>query len=46
MGLQQCMDLGLSHLIIESDCQIVVNSILQKEDPMFDIGNLLSDIKK
>lgn len=38
-SLQLCMHLGLSHLIIENDCKVVVYSILQREDPMFEIGN-------
>lgn len=45
-GLQQCMSLGISHLIIESDFHILVNSILQEEDPRSDIGNLLHHIKE
>lgn len=45
-GLQLCMHLGLSHLIIESDCKIVVDSILQREDSMSEIGNLIYDIKE
>lgn len=33
-GLQQCIHLGITHLVIESDCQVVVNK-LQNEDPLY-----------
>lgn len=45
-GLQLCMHIDFSHLIIESDCKVVINSILQREDPMSKIENLVCDIKE
>lgn len=39
------MHLEISHLIIESDCQVVANEI-QTSDQHGELGNLLSDIKE
>lgn len=39
------MHLGITHLVIESDYQIVINK-LQDEDPISEFGNLLYDIKE
>lgn len=43
--LQQCMHMGISHLIIESNCQFVVDKI-RGEDHCSHFGNLLSNIKE
>lgn len=43
-GLQQCMHMEISHILIESDCQYVVNQILNEEFSS-KLGNLLYDIK-
>lgn len=44
--LQIGMHLGPSHLIIESDYQNVVKSILQRVDSTSEIGNLIYEIKE
>lgn len=40
------MHLGISHLIIESDCQVIINQILQNGIQTLDIGNLVLDIRE
>lgn len=44
-GLQQCMHMGISCLIIESDCQFVMDK-LEFDDFCSDFGNLLVNIKE
>lgn len=44
-GLQQCVHLGISHLILEFECHMVVNEILGLEASHSLLGNLLFDIK-
>lgn len=45
-GLQLCLYQGISNLIIETNCLLVVEEILQREAPSSAIGNILMDIKE
>lgn len=45
-GLQLCMHQGISNLIIETNCLLVVEEILQCKAPSSAIGNIMMDIKE
>lgn len=44
-GLQQCLHLGITNLIIESNCQLVVSEIQSFEQSYSLLGNLVSEAK-
>lgn len=43
--IQLCMHLGIFHLVIESDCQLVVKELQSAEVSYSHLGNLFQDIK-
>lgn len=44
-GLQLCLHLGFPNLLIDSDCQLVVNELQQETPSSSHLGNLYLDIK-
>lgn len=45
-SIQQCIHLGIRHLLIESDCQVVVNQIIMEDESLAEVGPLIHDIKE
>lgn len=43
-GLQQCILLGISHLVVESDCLSVVHQIQGAEEAYLPLGNIINEI--
>lgn len=44
-GSQQCLHLGISNLILESDCQTVMNALQNPQESHSLLSNLFCDIK-
>lgn len=44
-GLQHCFYQGIPTLIVENDCQLVMQEVLQPGTPSLEVGNLLLDVK-
>lgn len=44
-GLQMCSHLGIQHLILESDCQVVVNELRGAAPSFYSLGNIFLDIQ-
>lgn len=44
-GLQFCLQLGISNLIVELDCQSLVAELHNHQAPLSPLGNIFQDIK-
>jgi ribonuclease HI len=44
-ALQIAFDLGLNRVVFESDCQVVVNAVLNNSSYMNELGTLLSNCR-
>lgn len=44
-GLQHSLTQGFTHILVESDCQLVVNEMLNAENSSSEMGNIYLDVK-
>lgn len=45
-GLQFCLQLGISNLLVESDCQAIANEIQGQQASLSPLGNIFQDIRE
>lgn len=45
-GLQQCIPLGIPHLVVDSNCQSIVQQLQDTVEIYLPLGNIIKDIRQ